>query len=256
MTQLTTDLFKQLSRFFPVLLSGFLLISLAHASEKVDPKKSDLKTNEKTELFRQIRQEISKNFGSVQVEVSGPIRWSNGSQPHHPKFAQYLGDDGRGNAHFLVQSGGAPARGQGQFAEGWIHFSAKMQARVAVRRVRPGEPLANDSFVIQTIDVALGRAYDYRGVVLPIETRVSRLEATQTILEGQLLVSTSVRQIPDVQRGDALQIQLISNGVNLSVPGIAEEPGYFNKQIRVMAGKQKRELKGVLMPGGTVEVNI
>ena len=69
------------------------------------------------------------------------------------------------------------------------------------------------------------QAEDYLKVIYEIEqggtaaatTDIAHLEARQTILEGQTLLSSAVERIPDVRRGDSVRVQLVSNGIMLSI---------------------------------------
>lgn len=85
---------KQLPSFFTFFLGGLVFAPSAHA------------LSDKTDLLSKAKQEISKNFAGARVEVIGPIRWTNGTKPEHVKLVQFLGDDGRGNAHIFAQGVG------------------------------------------------------------------------------------------------------------------------------------------------------
>jgi flagella basal body P-ring formation protein FlgA len=163
----------------------------------------------------------------------------------------FLGDDGKGNAH--VATYGNQSR---DAAEGWVNFAAWVNSKVATRRFRPGELLDSKFFSTQRINVSMGQAHEYRGVLLSPSAAVSQLEAIQTIMEGQFVTSTAVQQVPDVRRGDRVEILLKSGGLVLSTQGVAEESAYIRHKVKVMTGKHKRELQGQLLPNGVVEVKI
>jgi flagella basal body P-ring formation protein FlgA len=65
-----------------------------------------------------------------------------------------------------------------------------------------------------------------------------------------------VRRIPDVKKGEWVQIQLISGDVTLSTRGQAEEAGYLNQKLRVTSFGTKRLMEGELKSGGIVEVRL
>jgi flagella basal body P-ring formation protein FlgA len=85
---------------------------------------------------------------------------------------------------------------------------------------------------------------------------IANYEAIQTIMEGQFLVTSSFRKVPDVRRGDSIRVNIVSNGLILMALGTSEESGYINHSIRVRTGKTKRELVGKLLPGGVIEVKL
>jgi flagella basal body P-ring formation protein FlgA len=109
---------------------------------------------------------------------------------------------------------------------------------------------------LQEVNVASGLAHEYRGILLSSAEDLSRLEARQTLLEGGVVTATAVRRIPDLRRGDAVRIEVISGDVHLSAPALALEPGVINQKIKVQTLKTKRELVGLLRSGGTVEVRL
>lgn len=196
-------------------------------------------------------QEIEKNYSGARIQLNSDVRWVRGGKSWEGEALKFIGEDGRGNAHFSLQNSA------GYFvAEGWVAFSAWVEARTAQRRVHPGDLLIPSGFSTRQVDVASGQSHDYRGVILPAAADLAGLEAIQTILEGQLLVSSAVRRVPDVRRGDAIRVLLKSNDLALSLPGIAQEPSYLNRQVKVMTVRTKRELMGQLMPNGVVEVKL
>lgn len=225
-------------------------------------------------LCSYLKKEISKQYGGARIEFTGPIRWIKGGgvvKQNPVQSLSILGDDGHGNIHFSFQSadsivsiasveskesGAVLGSIQPEYSEGWVGFAAWFQAKIALRRIHPGEFLTSDLFVNQDVNIASGEARDYRGIIFPGKMEVTGTEAIQTILEGQYLINSAVEKIPDIRRGDSVQVQLISNSLVLTTLGIAEESGYVNKQIRVIAGKSKRELTGEVKAGKVIEVNL
>jgi len=204
-----------------------------------------------TQLNSLLRKAIAKGYGGARIDLTGPIRWVRGDIPTEVSEVSFLGDDGRGNAHFI-----ATGSSTDETAEGWLSFSAWTSTKVSLRRIHPGELLSRDMFVVQEVNVAFGQGHEYRGVILSDSVDVAGLETIQTVLEGQFLVSTAVQRVPDVRRGDSVRIHVTSGGLTLSTLGVAGEPSYINRQVRVITGKGKRELLGQLHPGGIVEVNL
>lgn len=195
-------------------------------------------------LTRALREELADRFPGARIEINGAVHITRGSNAtEEPVAIQNITP--RGEAVF-----------SGPGADGWISFSAWIPAQVAIKRIQPGQILAPEQFTIQNVNVAMGMAFEYRGVIVGKETQIKGLEARQTVLEGQFLTSTAVQRIPDVRRGDSVRIQLISGDLVISTMGSVEEPGYLNGRVHVLASKTKREFVGSLLPGGIVQVKL
>ncbi len=199
-------------------------------------------------LIEEIKSEISKNYGQARIELRDPIQWSHGKIAQ-PLKVTFLGDNGRGDSRVAVN-------GKGRYSEAWVHFDAWTLARVAQKRIRPGDQLTAENFTLQSINVAQGPHREFRGVMLADTVRIEELEATQTILEGQVLLSSAVQKIPDIRRGDSVRIHLTSGGLTVTTLGTAQEPSYVNRRVRVLTAKGKREFLGYLQPDGVVEVRL
>lgn len=202
-------------------------------------------------LEKTLKEEISKTYNGAKIELLGAVQWVKGGLPTEIKSLHMLGDDSQGNVHFTVSS-----EGDQETSEGWMSFAAWVPARVAKRRILPGESLNSDLFVIQSVNVSSGQPHEYRGLIFPEQINLKGLETIQTIIEGQFLLTSAVQKTPDIHRGDSVRVQLVSGDLTLSTSGIAEEPGYFNHQIRIITQKGKRELLGTLMASGIVEVKL
>ena len=205
---------------------------------------------EKSSVIERLKNELANSYGGARIEIVPPVQWVKGLAREEVKSLSLLNDDGRGNIHFSVISA------EGYLSEGWVNFRAWVSARIATRRLHLGDVINPENFTTQEANVAAGPAHEYRGVLFPTKDPLSGLEAIQTILEGQYLTSSAVRRIPDIRRGDSLQVKLISGDLILSTSGISEESGYINQQIRVRTGKAKKEISGLLLPGRQIEVRL
>lgn len=241
---------------FKSLVAGSIWIFIASAM-----------ANEKSSstLQKLLEEEISIAYGGAKVQITEPVRWVrpetkkdlaafNVGQPGQIRV-RILGDDGRGRMHFLVERSQNGSHLHVS-AEGWVSFSARALAKFAVVRVRPGDLLKESMFATRSVELSTGAAHDFRGVLVQEQTDLSNLEAIQTVLEGYPLTTVAVRRVPDVRKGDQVQVHVISSGIVLTTSGIAGEPGNLNSKIRVMTGKTKRELSGLLVSASTVEVNL
>ncbi len=200
-----------------------------------------------------VREALQKKFSGARVEVLGAVRWQRGQAPETVDSVTLVSENSRGESSFTAKGHTGNAV---RTAEGVLSYSSWSPVRIAKRRILPGEKLTEEFFSSQELNLALGNGYEYRGVVLPAETDLSRLETRQTIIEGQFLISSAVQKIPDIRRGDAVRVQLISGGLTLSTLGTAEEPGLIDQNVRVMTTSTKRSLAGRLRAGGIVEVNL
>lgn len=202
-----------------------------------------------------LTQELSKSYAGAQIDL-GAIRWVRGDASTPFQTVMIYGDDARGNAHFLLQGGSSGVNTQNPSAEGWVNFSAWLPAKVALRRVHPGEKLTAEAFATRKVDVSTGTAREYRGVMFSANDEVTSFESTQTVLEGQFLLNSGTRRVPDVRRGDSVRIQLISGDLTLSTQGIAQEAGYLNTSVRALTTRSKREVSGLLKADGVLEVKL
>ena len=207
------------------------------------------------DLIPSLKVEIGKLYPGARVDIDPEIRWireeSAETQSNTCRLVSVVEDDFKGNIHFLLKEQSLRA-----CADGWVGFEAWVPTQIALRRIHPGEVLNQDYFSPQSTNIAKGQGRDYRGILFPQKMAINGLEAIQTILEGQFLLTSSVQKMPDIRRGDSVRIQVVSGGLTLSTSGTAEEPGYIDRKIRVMTAKTKRELVGQLKSDGIVEVTL
>lgn len=216
------------------------LISVAYAYES-DP------------VSASITAELSRRFPNARVELTEDLHWTS-SQPEGQLVSIRVGDENaRAQAGFTIETRDDQGVHRGY---GFATFAAWLPARMAVRRVMPGEKLQNDQFETREINIASGAQRDFRGVILDQRTDITSLQARQTLLEGQPLLSSAVERVPDVRRGDSVRVKIISNGLTLSAQATASEPGYLNNTVRVLTAQTKRELSGKLVSSGVVEVKL
>ena len=199
-----------------------------------------------------LQAQLQLKYPEGRVEMTDVLHFSRGTgSAVHPQI-RILTETARGEVQFAVL-GETPE----EYSEGWTSFAAWADGQVAVRRIHPGEALTADLFRKMKINVALGAARESRGILFgTAQGEIKGLQSRQTILEGQLLTTSAVEKTPDIRRGDVIQVHLHTGVLELSTAGVAEEPGYLNRTVRVTASKTKRELVGLLRPDGIVEVNL
>jgi flagella basal body P-ring formation protein FlgA len=223
----------------------------ARALESQDQSEQEEYSAPAEQFADMLRREASKQYPGASVSIDKELHWTRGQLPEDFKNVSIQGETPRGELMFAVSNPNTHRE-----STGWVGFAAWTPAWFAIRRIHPGEKLTQDMFTRRDVNVASGQGHEYRGVILEAEAKIDGLEARQTVLEGQFLVSSAVQRTPDIRRGDAVRVQVISNGLALSTLGTAEEPAYLDGNVRVMAGKAKRELLGKLLPGGIVEVKL
>lgn len=196
----------------------------------------------------QVREDLSRRFSASKIEFSGPGRWTRGSPIRDALSIEFTGEPTPGEATYQV-------RGAEGFTSEWtISFRALQNAYLAVRRIRPGERLNPDAAQVREINVAQGIARELRNLILKSDVVIEQLESRQTFLEGQLITLQGVNRIPDVRRGDAVQVRLVGSGVILNTMGIVQEPARIGDSVRVLTRSTKREIVGRLTDGRIAEV--
>ena len=206
---------------------------------------------ESEEVRASIASALAARIPGSRVELSSDIRWTRGDGAASGGTVSILNTTSRGEAQFVVRSKtGIPS------GEGWVTYRAFLPARIAAKKILPGERLAASSVTTQEVDVASGYAYEYRGVVLSVEGSLDQLESRQTFVEGQLLTSSGVQRVPDIRKGDTVRIRIRSGDLSVTTLGSAEEPGYVGGRVRVLSIKGKREFVGMLENQGWVEVSL
>jgi flagella basal body P-ring formation protein FlgA len=218
---------------------GLALSTFGIAGEKPETKIEDL-----------LRVELGKKFTNATIDFLPGSTFPSGRDDLTLRQVRILSEAGTGTADYsALYSDGSSALGQ-------VRFSAMVPTFVALKRVHPGEKLSRGDFQIQSVNVAQGLAYQYRGIMLKPVDKIDGLQARQTILEGQYPLSSGVERVPDIRRGDAVELKIFSGEIQLSTMGLVQEPGYMNQSVRVLTQKSKKELVGKLKSGGIVEVRL
>lgn len=203
--------------------------------------------------------ELSSRFPGARIALVEDIHWVQAppNSDAMPVSVVISEPNARGQVQFTLQNKVIVNNNEILLPSyGWVAFQALQKAYIAHHRVMPGEEIKSTEFSIQEVNVASGGPHEYRGVILDPKTEISQLEARQTILEGQPLLSTAVQKTPDVRKGDVVRVEIISNGLTLSTQAMASEPAYMNGRVRVLTDKTKRELAGKLIAAGLVEVKL
>lgn len=201
-----------------------------------------------------LRSELTKRFSNAQatpvIEFLSGTTFPVVTEGKEISSIRILSEGGTGTADYtVVLMDGSSFLGQAR-------FSAMVPTFVAVKRIHPGDKISRSDFQVQTVNIAQGLAYQYRGVMLGTKESIDGLQARQTILEGQYPLASGVEKMPDIRRGDTVQVKVVSGEILLSTMGTVQEPGYLNKNVRILTQKTKKELVGQLKEGGIVEVRL
>lgn len=196
----------------------------------------------------ELRTQLGKLFPGTRIELVGDLHLSLTQGPTDIMAVTVVDENNRGEAHFILN--------QDTGQQGMTAFRAWLPTWVAQRRVMPAEKLSPEIFKIQDVNVAVGMPREMRGLFLAENVNFRDYEATQSILEGQYPLSSGMKKVPDVRRGDVVQIRMISGEVSLSTSGTAAEPAYIDGSLKVITQGTKRELQGKLLGGHVVEVSL
>jgi flagella basal body P-ring formation protein FlgA len=65
-----------------------------------------------------------------------------------------------------------------------------------------------------------------------------------------------VQRVPDVRRGDTVQVYLRSGSLQLTTGGIVQESALIGDKVRVLTRQGKREVVGILKNKDGIEVSL
>lgn len=135
-----------------------------------------------------------------------------------------------------------------------VHFEALKTTWIAKKRIKPGEVFSKDDFKMEELNLTEPQIREVRGLLLSPDFEIEKYEARVTVLEGQFPILSGLQKIPAVKRGDLVKILLKSGDLELSVPGVVQEPSLIGGTLKVLTSSTKREISGVLKEGKIVEV--
>ena len=209
---------------------------------------------EESPMESRIQHEISLRYPKARIQILGPIKGNTVSDSFEIQKVELGAENGRGEVAYTADL--VSAAGESQKLSGFVKFSAWMPARVVTRRVLPGQKVMEDAVETKEVLVSQAPLREMKGLILDPSIPLERIEARQTLLEGQPILSSAVQKSPDVRRGDAIRVEIRSNSLSVMTSGIVEEPAYLQGQVRVMTGKSKREMQGRLISSDLVEVKL
>jgi flagella basal body P-ring formation protein FlgA len=88
----------------------------------------------------------------------------------------------------------------------------QMPAYIAKKRIYPGNALKNEDFAIAYVSLNDSFARENSSFIVPPKQQpLEGLEAKNSILEGSYILSTVLKKITAIKRGDPIQIKLSSD---------------------------------------------
>lgn len=205
-------------------------------------------------LAARIRAALAERHPGAAIELGPELRFQRGSLTDAAlvRRVEVLGESGRGTATVRLL-------GDELAVDAVVPYTARRRVWTSARRLGIGTRLEAAQLSLAETDVALGQAFAQRSSLLGAEDLVDgaeALETRQTVLEGTPLTRGQVQAVPDIRRGQAVEIRVISGGLRLSTRGTAEESARTGDSVRVISGSTKRTLGGTLLGPGLVEVRL
>jgi flagella basal body P-ring formation protein FlgA len=240
-----------------VLISAGLILSSSFGLSAFGKASSRLHA-----LDQALSRELSGRYPGATVEwTADPILNEQSPSPSQ----RTVGGSSASSEEWIVEEASEPSPGvlrftaktpRGARVSGSLGFKALVPAWIVTRRVMPGEALRGEDAMVRNLDVTSGLAHESRALLLSAETRIEGLEARQTLVEGGMLTTASVRKAADLRKGEPVKIRLLSGALELSSQGIAEDSARHGDSVRVQVSKTKRILVGRLQEDGSVEVRL
>ncbi len=235
------------------MIRGILLTIIMTASAHAQT--ADQKQDPATRVSALIRQALTEKIAGAEIKI--PSLQNLFARPPMSEFfeikqVRLTEDRASGVAVFEVQGTTAEHMDMEEVVQ--TPYQAWKKVPVAVRRIYPNTKLKNEDFKVERVNVATGLAREYRGVMVPEETRFDGLQSKQTILESQYVVNNAIERQPDVKRGDTVKLELVSGDLILTTQAEVQEPALVGDRVRVITIKNKRELTGKVRADRTVEV--
>ncbi len=166
---------------------------------------------------------------------------------------QLESDSGEGLAYFkatqMTEAGEVLVRFR-------VYFHAWSELPMAKRRIQPRELLVEEDFKMEKVDLARGLARQYRGLLLTDVHAADKIEAKNSLIQGQWVLKTMIQKIPAARKGDHLKIVIRAGDLRLLTDGTAVTEANLGSAIEVLSRSTKKQLSGILQADGTVEVKL
>jgi flagella basal body P-ring formation protein FlgA len=162
-----------------------------------------------------------------------------------PKGGRLLGDV---SLEMVVTKSGQP---QKRFkAAGRVRLEREVVC--AVHPLKPQQLITAADVALCRRDVTTLNANDF---FTALDQVVGRTLA-KTLGPQEILTSRHLSQQPLIQRGDEVTVLLEENGLAISTKGVAKEPGFPGKAIRMLNPKSKKEFQAQVINDKTVKVTL
>ena len=219
------------------------LISLALGFAAGAVRAESTPVNEVPTFASGVQAGLEKIYPGSRIEVAyHEVVWKSGT-PDSTGTIQLLADNGRGWVRFAQAT-----------AIGEVPYRAWTRVWEPAQRILPNQKIEKNMLKSVLVDVAQGRAHDFRALYLGPDAPIDLLESRNTLLENQPVMASAVRKIPANRKGDLVQVQLNTGGISLQTQGTLEEPAEIGQIVKILSQKTKRLLSGTLVAVGRVEV--
>jgi len=192
--------------------------------------------------------EVRKNFPKGRIEFRN-LRGLSEAELQETQKIRLVRDNRKGHLTFRGEL-------KDRTVTFYTQFSVYRTTPVARVRVSPQQPLQGEQFNLQEVEVTTGMARQMKDLMFESIENLRGKESTQTILPGHYPLQSGVRKIPDIRRGEVVNLRMISGGLILSVPATASQDGHVSDVIKVMTQRTKKVLSGKITPQKMVEVTL
>jgi len=225
--------------FSAIILSFFPLSALALESSTI--------------LSNRIHQTLSEKMPYAEIRIPNLEKLSKSAEIENLSSlstVRLIEERGNGVAIFdLIGADGASVRIQ-------TPYQALVTVPVANHKILPNSKLKKEDFRIETVNLALSPAKEYRGSIVLDQSKLENTETRQTILEGQFVLNQSIQRSPDVRKGELVKLQMNSGDLSLTTAATVLENGSIGDQVRVMTSRTKREVVGKIKLDHSIEVSL
>ncbi len=130
--------------------------------------------------------------------------------------------------------------------------SLEREVVCAVKPLKPQQVIARGDVVLCRRDVTNLNANDFFTALDQVLGRT----LAKTLGPQEILTSRHLSQQPLINRGDEVTVLLEENGLAINTKGVAKEPGFPGKSIRMLNPRSKKEFQAQVVDAKTVKVTL
>jgi len=211
---------------------------------------SELKILKAEELEKKIKELLQEEENGVLIEFNRYLE-----DIHYPSGELNFYLDLRGNLR-IPGNNSIPVVVEVDYLE-WdrlrvsVFLDREQEIYVLKRSLETGEEISPDNLTKK-----FSPESDLPRNFIPASEELEGLRVRRTLSQEQVLCWHHLEEIPLVERGDRISLQLNSSGLTITVPGEALEDGNFGEEIRVRNYFNGEIIRGRVARDGTVEIEI